>query len=295
MNITILGPGAIGSLWACYLATAGHNVSVWQRDHKKKISLCLNGEASSPLHFSSNSIDDLKQCDLLLVTVKAWQVESALLPLLHHLAKETILLFMHNGMGALQPLEMQLSDYPVLLATTTHGAFKADSNSVQHTGKGATVIGQFNPLGGRCQFMVEVLNHALPEVSWSEDIKQSLWQKLAVNCAINPLTAIEDCSNGALANPEYQPLLQKICQEVSLVAKAESVLLPASVLQRTVSDVIMKTAMNHSSMQQDIHLRRKSEIDFITGYLLSRAKFHDIPVPENAVLYQKIKQLEGNA
>ncbi|MGF1762969.1 2-dehydropantoate 2-reductase [Aliivibrio kagoshimensis] len=295
MNMTILGPGAIGSLWACYLDKAGHNVSLWLRDGKEQATLILDNDSSSPSHFPCNQIDDLKQCDLLLITVKAWQVESALLPLLPHLAKETIFLFMHNGMGALEPLQQQLSSYPVLLATTTHGAFKSDSVHVQHTGKGTTSIGHFNSLGGKCQFLVEVLNHALPQVDWSENINQTLWKKLAINCAINPLSAINNGKNGALAAQEFQPILEKICQEVALVANAESVPLSALELQRSVSDVIMKTASNHSSMQQDIHHRRKSEIDFITGYLLQKAKRHNIEVPENLALYHKIKQLEGES
>jgi 2-dehydropantoate 2-reductase len=295
VNITILGPGAIGSLWACYLAEAGHNVSLWQRGDKDHAALTLGNNRSRPFHFSCNQTSDLNLCDLLLVTVKAWQVESALLPLLPHLAKETILLFMHNGMGALEPLQQQLSDYPVLLATTTHGAFKADREHVQHTGQGATSIGHFNSLGGRCSFLVEVLNHALPSVDWSENINQTLWKKLAINCAINPLSAINNGNNGALTAQRFQPVLTTICQEVALVANAESVPLSALELQRSVSDVIMNTASNHSSMQQDIHHNRKSEIDFITGYLLQKAKRHNIEVPENLALYHKIKQLEGES
>jgi 2-dehydropantoate 2-reductase len=33
---------------------------------------------------------------------------------------------------------------------------------------------------------------------WSTDILTRLWRKLALNCAINPLTVLHDCQNGGL-------------------------------------------------------------------------------------------------
>jgi 2-dehydropantoate 2-reductase len=45
-------------------------------------------------------------------------------------------------------------------------------------------------------------------------------------------------------------------------------------------------------MQQDIAHHRRSEIDFITGYLLSRARAHQLELPYNQALYNDIQRLE---
>ena len=65
-----------------------------------------------------------------------------------------------------------------------------------------------------------------------------------------------------------------------------------STLESTVYQVINATAENFSSMKQDIHYQRKSEIDFITGYLLKQAKIHNIKAPENQALYTQIHHIE---
>ncbi len=57
--------------------------------------------------------------------------------------------------------------------------------------------------------------------------------------------------------------------------------------------VIESTAENISSMLQDVRALRHTEIDYITGYLLRRARAHGIAVPENARLYDLIKRKES--
>ncbi|MFO4670010.1 2-dehydropantoate 2-reductase [Vibrio cholerae] len=290
MNIVVLGPGAVGSLWALHLHRAGHQVALWSRQSQPTLELQLDD--SEPVLFSNQSLEILANADLLLITVKVWQVEAALLPLLPHLNRDTILLFMHNGMGAVEAISESLTHFPVLFATTTHGALKATLNQVSHTGFGQTQVGPFNALGARCDFIADVFNHALAPVTWNPEIQQALWRKLAVNCAINPLTAIHQCANGALAAPEFTPIITAILGEVAAVMQAEAISVEAEALRDGVYQVIQATAANLSSMHQDVFHRRPTEIDFITGYVVRKGEQHGIATPVNRALYQQIKTLE---
>jgi len=293
VNITILGPGAVGSLWACYLQKAGHNVSLWARSStSSELSIYLHAKENSSHAFSCNDKASLAHCDLLFITVKAWQVKTALLPLLPYLSKETILLFMHNGMGAIDDVKVQINHHPVLQATTTHAALKEINRRVKHTGYGNTVIGPFNELGEQCQFIQDVLTHCLPTVDWNPNIRIALWKKLAINCAINPLTAIHRCKNGELSRPILHQQVIDICNEVYLLLQKEHIEWDESELLSTVNQVIQATSENYSSMNRDCYHHRQTEIDFITGYLLQRANLHGISAPMNQSLYNQIKQLE---
>lgn len=292
MNITIVGPGAIGSLWACKLHQAGHNVSLCSRSTSKHFSIKLDNLPE--ISFHNNDVLRLQQTDVLLITVKSWQVESALLPLLDKIDPKTILLFMHNGMGAVDTLQSHISHFPITLATTTHGALKPSTNQVLHTGNGQTQIGAYNDLGQQCSFLADVFNHALPNTEWNSNISTALWNKLAINCAINPLTALHQCKNGALAQPQFQSEIQEIVTELVQVMKANHIQVDEKSLLTTIYNVINATAENYSSMHQDIHHKRNSEIDFITGYLLKVAAKQHIELPRNLALYESIKQIEHN-
>ena len=294
MNITILGAGAMGSLWACYLAKAGHKLSLWQRSPENSAQTMYLDDEQTPFSFSVNNEAFLRQSDLLLITVKAWQIKEAIKPVLNKLHPDTILLFMHNGMGAVDEIALQIDSFPVVLATTTQAAFKPEKALVRHTGRGQTQLGAFNKKGGQCAFLAEVLNHALPDTLWNPDIQAALWNKLAINCAINPLTAIEQCKNGKLAENSYAQKLESIIQEVALVMNQEGVATSFSQLKESVYSVIHATKENYSSMQQDIFYQRRTEIDFITGYLCKSAGKHGIAIPENQNLYNEIKRIEKN-
>jgi len=298
MNIVIVGPGAIGSLWAYKLHQAGHKVSLWGT--KQNQQWMLAADDCSKISFNYNQPQTLIDADLLLVTVKAWQVEAAITPLLSHVNKDAILLFMHNGMGAVDDIADLISEYPIVIATTTHGALKIDAHHVKHTGVGQTQLGAFNfsdkpnKKGEQCAFLVEVLNHALPTVSWNSNIQLALWNKLAINCAINPLTAIHQCLNGELSEEKFRPTLDAVIDELVSVMQAEKIPVDRNQLATTIDNVISATAANKSSMHQDIFYRRQTEIDFITGYVVRRAQQHGLSVPTNLKLYQQIKTLEQN-
>lgn len=290
MNILILGPGAVGSLWATKFKLAGHNVSLWGRSSNSEQLLQLDDHPA--INFANQNILSVQNADLIVVTVKAWQVESAIEPLLPYISEDTIVMLLHNGMGTALLLEAKLPDNPLIVATTTHGAYKPSKEQVLHTGQGNTQLGGFNAKGAQCDFLADVMNHALPEVNWNPNINAALWTKLAINCAINPLTAIHQCKNGELASPEFATKLANITYELVEVMNKEEIEVDFDSLHATIMQVVNATAANYSSMRQDVFHQRRTEIDFITGYLLQAAEKHHISTPENAKLYQRIKQIE---
>jgi 2-dehydropantoate 2-reductase len=136
------------------------------------------------------------------------------------------------------------------------------------------------------------LLQAIPDSEWCDDIMPALWGKLAVNAAINPLTAIDNIPNGALAEKHYQQQIQTVIAELVKIAKSEGLSLDNDTLLQRVNQVISLTATNYSSMQQDIQHQRLTEIDAINGYLLQLAQHHDVELPVNQSLVAQVKRLQ---
>lgn len=100
-----------------------------------------------------------------------------------------------------------------------------------------------------------------------------------------------DCQNGALR--QYSREIQTLCDEISWVMEREGQSVDSQSLQDQVFDVIETTAANTSSMLQDIRAQRLTEIEYITGFLLRRARTHGFVLTENTRLYDMIKRKES--
>ncbi|MFV0576161.1 MAG: 2-dehydropantoate 2-reductase [Vibrio sp.] len=293
MKIGIIGAGAIGSLWAVKLKQAEHNVLVISRDKSvSSINLQLGDDSSHT--FAANQLEQFKSCNLILITVKSTQVVEAMSPLFAYLSPQTPLIFLHNGMGAVDELSSEWHQFPIAIATTTQAAFKPNSNQVNHTGLGQTLLGNYDetrPVKPQITPYLEALNHVLPEVIWHDEIQSALWKKLAVNSVINPMTAVYQCKNGALVEDKYQPEVQALIQQCHAVMKAENQTITLEELSSFIQQVMVATAENYSSMYQDITHQRATEIDFISGFLIKKAQLHGIDVSAHHKLYTQIKNL----
>lgn len=290
MKITVLGCGALGQLWLTALYKQGHEVQGWLRVPQPYCSVNLIDTDGSVFNQTliANDPTFLQHSDLLIVTLKAWQVFSAIKNLKSSLSPDCPVLLLHNGMGTVSEL-VDLPN-PLLLGVTTHAA-RRDGNMIIHVASGTTHLGPGNQAGKAFSELAERLHLVLPDIAWHDDITSAVWQKLAVNCVINPLTAIYNCPNGALILHHEQ--VATVCQEVAQVMGREGYHTTAESLLCYVEQIIESTGQNISSMLQDVRLQRHTEIDYITGYLLQRARAHGITVPENRRLYEMIKQKES--
>lgn len=290
MKITVLGCGALGQLWLSALCRQGHEVQGWLRVPQPYCSVNVIETDGSIFNESltANDPEFLATSDLLLVTLKAWQVSDAVKALAATLAEATPILLIHNGMGTIE--ELRNIRQPLLMGTTTHAA-RRDGNVIIHVANGTTHIGPAREQDGDFSYLADLLQCVLPDVAWHNNIRAEMWRKLAVSCVINPLTALWNCPNGELRNHSEEVNL--ICQEVAAVIEREGHHTSADDLRYYVEQVIDSTAENISSMLQDIQALRHTEIDYITGYLLKRARTHGIPVPENSRLFELVKRKES--
>jgi len=136
-----------------------------------------------------------------------------------------------------------------------------------------------------------MMNRCIGPVTWRDDIETALWQKLAVNCAINPLTALNNIPNGGLLAAHYVETITAVCEEVCAVARVCKIELEVNTITEQVFNVIERTAENFSSMHQDVINKRTTEIEGINGYIVNQAKKKGIDVPTNTLLYKAIKAL----
>lgn len=284
----VLGAGAIGSLFAQALHANGCPVTLLLRERGATDPLVIERDGEQlTLSLPTASAGDGATISHLLVATKAYDVNSAVASVAAQLADNATLVLLVNGMGIAEQLR---SDYPqldVYCATTTEGAHRLGPRHIRHAGRGVTYLGQQGRDTPPDWF--EAWHSSMLGCQWEGDIDAALWHKMAINAAINPLTALYECSNGTLAQrEELKQQVDTLCREICQISYAAGFTRTARTLPRAVADVIAATAANRSSMLQDVSAGRRTEIDYITGYLLQIAANYGIRAPHNRALYDKV-------
>ncbi len=223
----------------------------------------------------------------LIVTTKAYDCLTALTALKPHITESTRILLLQNGMGSQQQVAQAFNTQPVYAVSSTEGAYKVDQQTFFHAGFGENTVG---PLTENAT--LADLSHWLPSSAyqWREPIEPVLWQKLMINAAINPLTVKHQCKNGALlTSRKAHEEFTAVCQELDQLNHKLSV--PIHSVYDIAKNVAIKTENNFSSMYQDVHHHRQTEIDFITGYIIQMANDLQLEMPTNKALLDTVRQI----
>jgi 2-dehydropantoate 2-reductase len=142
--------------------------------------------------------------------------------------------------------------------------------------------------------LAALLQAAGIETRLAADIEPEIWRKLAVNCAINPLSALLRLPNGALLDaPGARDTLRAAALEVAAVAGARGI--DVGDVAQAVLDVAARTAGNRSSMLQDLDRGARTEIDALCGAVVAEGRRRGVPTPVNEKLWQGVAALEAVA
>ena len=295
----ILGAGSIGGLWAARLHQAGRAPVMVLRDqrfddYKRAGGLTIENEGLVPVAAASPGTLQ-RPIDRLLVCCKSTQTLAALKSIATHVNEQTVIALVQNGMGLQDEVRQLFPSNTLLWGTTTNGAFRPRPFHIVPAGNGETPIGTLEGVVINIETADALANEVAAlscpgfEARYTAAIAPLLWRKLAINCAINPLTVRYQCRNGGLLEiPEARAELSGICHEIRALSRALNRMDGLDDLESTVLRVARQTAANHSSMLQDVRAGRETEIDFITGYLCRLATEHAVPTPLNHALYREV-------
>ncbi len=253
--------------------------------------------------------------------MKAPQTVRAVQAVAHRLTHESTILFLQNGMGIIDevndevfPDEKYRPTY--IIGVVSHGLYSTRNFSVIHAGEGTIALGvmprmpmterkqpeYLTQLAASARYLLRTMTRTPVFVAVGfppTDLLQQQLDKLAVNCILNPLTALMDCKNGALlSNFSLARVMRLLLAEISLVIKNlpelknvpnVNVRFDPLRLERLVVSIANSTTGNTSSMLQDLRVGKLTEIDYINGYIVKRGEEMGVHCVMNYMLVHMIK------
>ena len=308
-NIVVVGQGAMGLLWYHHLSQESSTLNInitllGSNQNSLNISelkpaeyqfTAYQQERTSEHCLSYSQMADIKLADVVILCLKSFHIVEAVKKIAQNISSQCIVILAHNGMGTAEAAAKSLPNKQVILAMlTTHGCLRNAPLAITHTGLGQSDIGLLSgelDLSQQRQ-LCSLLNNALPQVTYHQHIVHKQWLKLAINCVINPITAINNIDNGEVNNKRFTQQIDSLLDEIVEISQAEGINLVFDNLQATVQKVAQSTAKNCSSMRSDVLAGRATEIDYISGYIHRLGQKYNIATPENTRLWQQVLNLK---
>ncbi|MEM1663225.1 MAG: ketopantoate reductase family protein [Pyrobaculum sp.] len=271
----IVGLGAVGSLIVYFLNRAGVVPRAVVRKRCERPLFCIGDDCTS---LAVETTSDLGGVKYVFLAVKAYDTASTISLL------KGVVLVVQNGVGGFELVKERYgSAYPVVL---TYGVYR-EGCVTQLRGLGEFIM----PI--EAADAAEVLERGGARVKVVDDVEPYRWLKLAVNAAINSLTAVLNKPNRVVVEVPYVKELAALAAlEVAELCRKMGVKLPADPVEE-VYRVAEATALNISSTARDIATCSPTEIDYINGAVVKYGERFGVETPVNKTLYLLVKALEA--
>ncbi len=300
MKIAVVGPGAIGTLFAAHLKLGGfdpilidHVAERARRISSRPLLVWSQNNSLEATVECTSEVSVAKDADYVIVAVKAYNTAEVAKALASH-ATSSQVVSLQNGLGNLEILERYFESNQILAASTGEASTLVGPGEVFHAASGITKIAPLAPEGRRPSIeLVKVFQKAGIGSVFSDNAQGVIWEKLVVNSSINPITAITRMRNGEIVrNAGLKALASQVALETYEVALKEGIALGFQDPGAVVLAAASTTFDNKSSMLQDIERGRRTEVDFINGAIYRLAASSGVPAPLNGTLYAIVKSIE---
>ena len=323
MKICVIGGGgAIGGYLAVMLARAGNEVTVVARGatlaaiQERGLALIMDDQPE-PLIAQVKAVEkitDVKNPDLVILAVKAHQVEPIVDDLANIMGPKTILIPMQNGIPwwYFQKLAGPFQDHSVETVDAGGKAKKAINPEniigcvvypatftqapgvIRHVEGNRFPIGELNgQVTGRIQAVSEVMVAAGFKSPVLEDIRSEIWLKLWGNMTFNPISSL---THGTLEGICQYPLTRELAR--SMMAEAQTIAEKLGVtfrvdIERRIAGA-EKVGKHKTSMLQDLEAGRSLEVDALLGSVIELGKITETPTPCLNTVFALTKYLDEN-
>jgi 2-dehydropantoate 2-reductase len=305
VKIAVVGAGAMGSVYAGLLASAGHEVWAvdrWQEhvDAIRERGLRVEGASGDRVVRVRATTDatEVGEAELVLIATKAMDVEAASESARVLVGPGTLVLSIQNGLGGPDIAASILGEKRVAIGVAGgFGASIVEPGRVHHHGLELVRLGErHGPATPRVEAIAQVWRAAGFNVQTDDDVDRVIWEKLICNVSFSGPCAVLGCTIGEVIADRHAWTVASRCgQEAFEVARALDVSLGFDDVGSYVRNFGLKIPGARPSMLLDLMAGRRSEIDFINGAIPRAGRETGVATPFNEAVTALVKAREARA
>jgi 2-dehydropantoate 2-reductase len=320
-KIVIIGAGAIGGITAAFIKKAGWDpLLVCKHQETADLSVSpgihitgIKGDHTISLEAVENISNLSGRQDLIILATKANDCLEAAQALLPFLKPESMVVSLQNGICE-DALAEILGRQRVIGCVVGWGATNRGPAELEVTSEGEFVIGNIDHKPDARLVPIKKMLDVVYPTRISDNIMGELYAKLIINACINSLGVIGGVKLGRLlANKKARHIFFELMHEAMSVAEAMQLEvapagggkldyykllkgkgIPADLRRYLTIRVIgFKYRKIKSSSLQSLERGRRTEIDYLNGYICEKGKTLGVPTPLNTAVQAMVIEIEN--
>jgi len=295
MKIAMMGSGGVGGFFGGRLAHAGYDVSFIARGAHlaamRERGLTIENEPQGDIRVPKVRVTDdpatLGPVDLVVLSVKLWDTESAARQIRPLVGPKTGVLSLQNGVIKDDILRRELGDSPVMGGVGYVAATLSRPGVIHQTGTmQRIVLGEYDGRSSeRARFLHEALRKAGVNAELAADVRRAIWEKFVFLVALSAATTTMRTTIGPIReNPRARAFLLQIMREAVAVGRAHGVALPEDYAESRLAFADGLPADMTSSMHHDLERGSRLELEWLSGGVVQLGRAAGVPTPANGAV-----------
>ena len=298
MKILVVGAGGTGGYFGGRLAQAGADVTFLVRKPRAArlaaaglVVTSPKGDFTIPSPTLLTEIPPEAAFDVVLLSCKAYDLESAIESFAPAIGPATLILPLLNGMRHLDLLDAKFGPAHVLGGQCIISAALGPEGQILHLNDADTIT--FGPRAPSQHAAAEAILAAFAPAFTAElsaNIVQDMWEKWVIIASLAGLTCLMRANIGAIMAAGGEALARTLIAECSAIAEAHGHPPRPAIQQRMRAALTTPGSPLTASMLRDITAGNRIEAEQIIGNLLARAQ---TPSPLLTIIDVNLKAYEA--
>jgi 2-dehydropantoate 2-reductase len=299
MRIAVMGAGAVGGYFGGLLSLAGHEVTFIARGaHLAAMQangLTLETPKGTLRVTKARFVEraaEVGACDVVLFTVKAYDIEAAAAPLKPLVDAGACVVSVLNGVDHQDRIAAVLGKGSVMGGLALVSGVITAPGTIRYTSDMSSL--RFGEADGAMSARAIAFRDACAGAGFNAevvaDIRAAQWGKfvaLSTNAALCSLFRLP--VGYIYHDPEIIPLAMRAFEEVAALARAQGIALPDDIAQRSLKVHQSFPKTMYASMFHDLNKGRPMELDSLSGYIVRRGRELGVPTPVHEMAWLALK------
>jgi 2-dehydropantoate 2-reductase len=251
----------------------------------KQKGLRLINEGNEVIAYPQLATDlaiEIGRVNYIIVCCKSYDLEQIIIQLKPCIDENTTILPLLNGVESTDKIKQINPTAEVLKGCVYIVSSIKDNGIIEKNGNIQRIIfGTMNNNQSSSLQLKNIFNQAGLDAVLSDEIDKAIWEKFFMISANSTATSYFNCNIGSLfESPQAYNFLIQLLKEINTLALAKGIIFTEDMIDKTILKLKSLPYETSSSMHRDfLKINGRTELESITGYVVTTAKLFNISTP----------------